>query len=81
MEHDEMVTEADAARRLGLSVSSLRAWRVRGHGPTYYKLGRAVRYSLADLDAYLAANNRRSTREPAPQPPARKSLRVAWGKD
>ena len=38
------LTEADAAARLGLKVATLRAWRHRGRGPAFVRLGRAVRY-------------------------------------
>jgi len=30
-------------------------WRLENHDPQYLKLGRKVRYSVADLDAWLAA--------------------------
>jgi excisionase family DNA binding protein len=45
----------EAADYLGLKKSTLEAWRTRGGGPTFLKIGRAVRYRLSDLD--LFANN------------------------
>lgn len=54
--------EHEAAAYLGgdppLSVRTLQKWRSLGYGPRYYKLGAAVRYAVADLDAFLAAGER-----------------------
>jgi hypothetical protein len=48
--------ESDAARYLSVTTSYLRAARVgRCDGPTYVRIGRAVTYLRADLDAWLAA--------------------------
>ena len=67
------VTERVAARRLGLSVDTLRRDRRTGHlGIPYIKLGEGkrglVRYDLVDLDKFLEGKKRR-TPPPAPQPP------------
>lgn len=43
-----------AAEYLGLAESTLEKMRVTGDGPAFVKLGRAVRYRISDLDAYLA---------------------------
>lgn len=53
-----LLTEASAARYLNLSVGLLKASRLtrpRCDGPPYIRVGRAVRYSLADLNAWLDA--------------------------
>ena len=47
-----------AAAYLGLSRQTLERWRLDMRGPTYIKVGRAVRYSLRDLDAFMAGNRR-----------------------
>ena len=52
-----------AADRLGLSPSTLAKLRLSGNGPAYCKLGRRVVYRLEALDAFLKANERRSTSE------------------
>jgi hypothetical protein len=49
-----LTTEA-LAERWGLSVGSLANMRVRGTGPTYFKIGASVRYSLGDIEQYEAA--------------------------
>ncbi len=50
-----------AAEYLSMKTNTLEVWRTHGTGPAYKKLGRLVRYSLDDLDAYLAAQSRIST--------------------
>jgi excisionase family DNA binding protein len=52
----EPLTESEAACRLGLKVTTLRAWRHQGRGPAFARLGRAIRYIPADIDEFLAAN-------------------------
>jgi len=41
-----------AATRLGLKRHTLACYRNLGDGPAYYRFGRAIRYALADLDAW-----------------------------
>ena len=50
-----------AAEHIGLSVSTLNKLRVFGGGPVFLKLGRRVKYDIADLDAWLASRRRWST--------------------
>lgn len=47
-----VLNEPAVARRLGVSPFTLRAWRRQGRGPAYMKLGRAVRYRIADVAAF-----------------------------
>lgn len=56
-----LLSEAQTADFLKLSIRTLQSWRLRGGGPGFLKLGRAVRYARADLEAWLAASRRRST--------------------
>lgn len=55
----------EAAEYLGLSKSTLDKLRMGSSGPRFFKLGRAVVYSTADLDAWLATHGRVSTWQPA----------------
>lgn len=48
------LTEREAAAELGISFRTLQQWRVRGFGPTFLKIGRAVRYDAESLEAWLA---------------------------
>lgn len=59
-----LLNEHEAARRLGLSVKTLRRWRWAGRGPGFVKIGSAVRYDPAVLTAYIDASRRTSTSDP-----------------
>jgi predicted DNA-binding transcriptional regulator AlpA len=50
---EELLTEHDVARITGLSVASVRRWRLFKQGPKYLKLGSAVRYRAEDIKAWL----------------------------
>ncbi len=52
-----LVNESEAARLLTLAPSTLRIWRSKGRGPRFVRLGRAVRYRIADLQAFVAAGS------------------------
>lgn len=56
-----LFNELEAARLLNLKVSTLRRWRWSGDGPPFLKLGAAVRYDEADLNAFIKAGRRKST--------------------
>lgn len=51
----EVVRETVAAQHLQLSVAYLRKARREQRGPVYLRFGRAVRYRLADLDAWISS--------------------------
>ena len=50
---DELLNEYDVARITGLSVASVRRWRLLRQGPKYLKIGAAVRYRSQDIAAWL----------------------------
>src|SRR3954452_8634094 len=52
---ENLLNERDVARITGLSVASVRRWRLLRHGPKYLKIGAAVRYRREDLDAWLGS--------------------------
>lgn len=62
-----------AARYLGvddsgqplISDKTLEAWRIKGTGPAFYKVGRRVVYRREDLDAFVTERHRRSTSQGA----------------
>lgn len=56
-----------AARRLGLARQTLARWRCEGRGPRFYKLGRAVRYGLRELEEFESASLLASTSARAAQ--------------
>jgi hypothetical protein len=47
--------ERFAASYLAVSVETLRTWRKQNRGPRFRRLGRCVRYSSADLLAFVEA--------------------------
>jgi predicted DNA-binding transcriptional regulator AlpA len=49
----ELLNEHDVARITGLSVASVRRWRLFKQGPKYLKIGSAVRYRAEDVKAWL----------------------------
>jgi len=56
-----VMTVGQAAEYLGLAVSTLNKWRCHGGGPIFIKMGRAVRYRVEDLEAYISASKLAST--------------------
>jgi hypothetical protein len=58
--HD-LLTPKEAADELKVSESFLAKARMRGTGPTFIQLGRAVRYSRAALETFKTLQTRIST--------------------
>jgi predicted DNA-binding transcriptional regulator AlpA len=50
---EDLLNEHDVARITGLSVASVRRWRLMRQGPRYLKIGSAVRYRTSDIWAWL----------------------------
>jgi predicted DNA-binding transcriptional regulator AlpA len=50
---ETLLNEHDVARITGLSVASVRRWRLLKQGPRYVKLSSAVRYRAEDVRAWL----------------------------
>lgn len=49
---DPLITTERAAEVCGLTVSTLITFRCRGKGPPYFRLGRAIRYRLSEVEAF-----------------------------
>ena len=60
---DPLLHSRDSAKMLGLSISWLAKSRLRGDGPRYTKIGRAVRYPESSLREYIKSRMRGSTSE------------------
>jgi predicted DNA-binding transcriptional regulator AlpA len=50
---ENLLNEHDVARITGLSVASVRRWRLLRIGPRYLKIGAAVRYKAEDIAIWL----------------------------
>jgi predicted DNA-binding transcriptional regulator AlpA len=48
-----MLRERQAASFLGIAPKTLANWRSQGKGPKFCRLGRAIGYRQADLDAFV----------------------------
>jgi excisionase family DNA binding protein len=68
-----LLTEAEAAEALRLCARTLRKARHEGLLP-YVRIGRTVRYTPEDLQAFLAANRRIDT--PCPDPSKTAARRI-----
>jgi hypothetical protein len=60
---DRRLTVEEAAQVLCVSVKTLEAWRRLGKGPMFVKLGRAVRYTMRDLDQFTRERTVRNSAE------------------
>ena len=58
---NQIMKEHDASKVLGVSVSTLRRWRILGSGPVFRKLNGAVRYATPDLQKFIDDRARVST--------------------
>ena len=52
-----------AAEYIGVQPCTMEAWRSRGGGPKYVKVGRLVKYREADLAAFIESRVRSNTSE------------------
>jgi hypothetical protein len=60
---DVLLTPPQLAERWKCSLKKLDADRLRGTGCSYVKIGRLVRYRLAEVETYETAQLRSSTSE------------------
>lgn len=50
-----LLSREEAAEYLNVSTRQLKGQAVAGTGPAYYRVGKFVKYSLADIDNWLAS--------------------------
>jgi hypothetical protein len=60
---DELQDQAAVAKRLNVKTKTLEAWRHRGGGPQFIKVGALVRYRPQDVTDFIERNLRGSTSE------------------
>jgi hypothetical protein len=51
-----LLTEREALEILNCSRSKLATDRMNGLGPSFVRIGSAIRYTMADLEAYIQQN-------------------------
>ena len=61
----ELRNESAVAKQLACEVKTLQAWRCRGGGPPFIRVGRLVRYRPQDVEAWIASRRVSSTSETA----------------
>jgi len=54
-EEREILTPAEVAEWLGVTVQTLQGWRYARTGPAYTKLGRMIRYERNQVAAFIDA--------------------------
>lgn len=52
---DRLLHQKEVVEILNIAKSTIEQWRLKGQGPRYVKLGRAVRYRLSDVQSYIAS--------------------------
>jgi hypothetical protein len=52
----KLMSTKQAAEMLGTTTGTLKSWRSRGLGPTWVKLGAAVRYDVEELLDFIKKN-------------------------
>ena len=57
------LTEVEVSKIIGIALSTLRNHRFLGKGIQYSKLGRSVRYSLADVLEYVESRKVKLTEQ------------------
>lgn len=55
-DEDDLASPDDVAKYLSIPVRTLAIWRQQGKGPKFYKIGRHVRYSWTDIEAWITEN-------------------------
>jgi predicted DNA-binding transcriptional regulator AlpA len=72
-----LLNEHQVAEVLGVSVPTIRRWRLLGQGPKYYKIGAAVRYDPDGISNFLNSRptggepESMSSKAPSPKSPHR----------
>lgn len=49
----QLLNEVEAAEEIAIQPQTLSAWRCRGFGPPFLKIGRSVRYRRSDLESWM----------------------------
>ena len=55
---DQFLTDVELAKRLNVSINTVRSWRFRKTGPQYVKMNRIIRYPVSGVETFLAERAR-----------------------
>src|SRR4051794_6623074 len=55
IKYERLINERQVADLVGVSLATVRRWRLRNRGPRYLKIGVGVRYFPRDVRAWLNA--------------------------
>lgn len=58
---EPLIDTDGAAELLRVSRRTIEAWRLRGGGPRFVRVGRAVRYRVRDIEDWIELGERTST--------------------
>jgi len=56
MNSSDYLTATQLAKRWGIHPTTLARWRLKGHGPAYFRTPGFVLYPLAEVEQYEKAN-------------------------
>jgi predicted DNA-binding transcriptional regulator AlpA len=56
VQQDILLTERETANLLKISQRTLQAWRCKGYGPPFIRVGRSVRYCVTDVKSWMDLN-------------------------
>jgi predicted DNA-binding transcriptional regulator AlpA len=62
-EMDFLLGQERVAQRLGVATKTMEAWRHRGGGPPFVRIGRLIKYRSQDVEKWIASNVCHSTSE------------------
>lgn len=60
---DSLITPETLSDRLGVRLTTLAEWRIKGRGPAFLRVGRSPRYRPESVDSWLLSQERSSTAE------------------
>ena len=61
---EPLAAEAETAAELHIQPQTLRAWRIRGQGPRYVRVGKLIKYRSSDIRDWVQSR----VTEPASRP-------------
>jgi hypothetical protein len=67
LQPDALYEEGHVAKAMRCNVKTLQAWRMRGCGPQFLKIGRLVRYRGSDIARWMETRLMCSTSSTLPQ--------------